>query len=138
MFDGVCNLCNGWVLFVIDRDPRGRFAFAPVQSDAAADLLRERGYPLSDPDAPASILLIEGQRVYDRSTAVLRILRRLNRLWPAFSVLLLVPRAVRDPIYDWIARRRYRWFGRQETCRIPTPELRGRFLEDGPSAGGAG
>ena len=127
LFDGVCNLCNAWVLFVIDRDPGARFAFAPLQSDVAAVLLRERRYA-SKPDFPASIVLIEGDRLYDRSTAVLRIFRRLSGLWPALSVLLAIPRVPRDLVYDWCARRRYRWFGRLEACRLPTAELRSRFL----------
>lgn len=125
LFDGVCNLCNAWVQFVIDRDPRGRFVFAPLQSEGAAALLRHRAYagtPL------ASIVLIEDGRVYDRSTAVLRIVRRLSGLWPALSLLLAVPRPIRDVVYDWSARRRYRWFGRQDACRVPTPELQSRFL----------
>ena len=127
LFDGVCNLCNAWVLFVIDRDPGARFAFAPLQGDVAAALLRERRYQ-SRPDFPASIVLIEEGRVYDRSTAVLRIFRRLTGLWPALSVLLAIPRVPRDLVYDWCARRRYRWFGRLEACRLPTAELRSRFL----------
>ncbi|MBA3258928.1 MAG: thiol-disulfide oxidoreductase DCC family protein [Gemmatimonadales bacterium] len=125
LFDGVCNLCNAWVLFVIDRDPRGRFAFAPLQSEGAAALVRRRGYA----GAPlATIVLIEDGRVYERSTAVLRIVRRLSGLWPALSLLLAVPRPIRDAVYDWSARRRYRWFGRQDACRVPTPGLRSRFL----------
>jgi predicted DCC family thiol-disulfide oxidoreductase YuxK len=115
------------VLFVIDRDPHGRFAFAPLQSDVAAGLLRERRYE-SNADFPASIVLIEGERVYDRSTAVLRIVRGLSGLWPALSVLLAIPGRLRDLVYDWSARRRYRWFGRLEACRLPTAELRSRFL----------
>ncbi|MBA2459308.1 MAG: thiol-disulfide oxidoreductase DCC family protein [Gemmatimonadales bacterium] len=125
LFDGVCNLCNAWVRFVIDRDPRGRFVFAPLQGERAAALLREQGYR----GAPlASIVLVENGRVYDRSTAVLRIARRLRGLWPVLGLLLAIPRPVRDVMYDWIGRRRYRWFGRQDQCAVPTPELRSRFL----------
>jgi predicted DCC family thiol-disulfide oxidoreductase YuxK len=133
LFDGVCNLCNASVLFVIDRDPGGRFVFAPLQGEEAAELLRERGYA-SDPDNPASILLVEGDRVFDRSTAALRIARGLSGLWPVLSVLLAVPRPLRDAAYDWAARRRYRWFGKLDACRMPTPELRSRFLGDGVRA----
>jgi predicted DCC family thiol-disulfide oxidoreductase YuxK len=133
LFDGVCNLCNASVLFVIDRDPRGRFAFAPLQGDEAGALLRQRGYD-TDPENPASILLVEGDRVYDRSTAALRIARRLSGLWPALSLLMAIPRPLRDAAYDWAARRRYRWFGRLDACRLPTPELRSRFLGGGVEA----
>lgn len=133
LFDGVCNLCNASVLFVIDRDPRARFAFAPLQGEEAAALLGERGRR-TDPENPASILLVENDRVYDRSTAALRIARHLSGLWPALSVLLLVPRPLRDAVYDWAASRRYRWFGRLDACRLPTPELRSRFLGGGVEA----
>jgi predicted DCC family thiol-disulfide oxidoreductase YuxK len=125
LFDGVCNLCNASVLFIIDRDPRGRFAFAPLQSDYAAALLREHGW---QGDALTTVLLIEDGRVYDRSSAALRIARGLSGLWPLFSVFRIVPRPLRDLAYDWLARHRYRWFGRTESCRVPTPELRSRFL----------
>jgi len=125
LFDGVCNLCNESVLFVIDRDPRGRFAFAPLQSEYAASLLREHGYSA---DALASVVLVENGRVYDRSSAALRIARDLSGFWPALSVLTMVPKPLRDFLYDWLARRRYRWFGRTDACRVPTPELRARFL----------
>lgn len=125
LFDGVCNLCNGWVNFVIDRDPRGRFAFAPLQSATADELLKQRGYARNPLE---SIVLADGARVYDRSSAVLRIVRGLSGLWPLLYGLILIPRPVRDVMYDWVARRRYRWFGREASCRIPTPELRQRFL----------
>jgi predicted DCC family thiol-disulfide oxidoreductase YuxK len=132
LFDGVCNLCNGAVLFIIDRDPRARFSFAPLQSAEAERLLRERGHAgrerTSSPDEPATIVLLDREGVYERSTAALRIARRLSGLWPAFYILMLVPRPVRDLAYDWVARHRYRWFGRLDACRIPTPELRERFL----------
>jgi predicted DCC family thiol-disulfide oxidoreductase YuxK len=125
LFDGVCNLCNASVLFIIDRDPRGHFAFAPLQSEYAAALLREHG---RQGDALATVLLIEDGRVYDRSSAALRIARRLSGLWPLLSVFRIVPRPLRDLAYDRLARHRYRWFGRTEACRVPTPDLRNRFL----------
>jgi predicted DCC family thiol-disulfide oxidoreductase YuxK len=125
LFDGVCNLCNASVLFVIDRDPRGQFAFAPLQSEYGSSLLRTYGYR---GDALTTVLLIEDERIYDRSTAALRIARRLSGLWPLLSVFRIVPRPVRDLAYDWLARHRYRWFGRTDACRVPTPELRSRFL----------
>jgi predicted DCC family thiol-disulfide oxidoreductase YuxK len=125
LFDGVCNLCNASVLFVIDRDPRGQFAFAPLQSEHGMALLREHGYR---GDALTTVLLLEDGRLYDRSTAALRIARRLSGLWPLLSAFRVVPRPIRDVVYDWLARHRYRWFGRTDACRVPTPELRSRFL----------
>lgn len=125
LFDGVCNLCNGSVNFIIDRDPAGRFQFAALQSDAAAGLLRPFGVATDRLD---SVVLVEGGRLYRRSDAALRIARRLSGAWPLLTAFRLVPRPVRDAVYDWVARNRYRWFGRQEACRLPTPELRARFL----------
>ena len=125
LFDGVCNLCNASVLFVIDRDPGGHFAFAPLQSPAAASLLAERGFVGAE---LSSVLLVEGDRVRTRSGAALGMVRRLSGAWPLLSALMIVPRPIRDAVYDWIGRNRYRWFGRQDECRIPTPELSSRFV----------
>ena len=124
LFDGECNLCNGAVAFVARRDPKGRFRFASLQSPVASRLLAGAARPLPD-----SIVLLEKGRVHTRSGAALRIALGLRSLWPLLGVLLLVPWPVRDWVYDWVARRRYRWFGRREACLVPTPELRARFLE---------
>ncbi|HLE57858.1 MAG TPA: thiol-disulfide oxidoreductase DCC family protein [Rhodothermia bacterium] len=124
-FDGVCNLCNGWVRFVILRDPAGVFRFAPLQSDAATHMMADRTkLPSSD-----SIILLSDDRFYTRSGAVLRIVKRLRWPWPMLSALLIIPAFIRDFVYDLIARNRYRWFGRRNECMIPTPEMRNRFLE---------
>jgi len=127
LFDGVCNLCNTTVNFILDRDPTGYFRFAALQSDAGARALRACGREAVAGD-PGSVILIEDGRVHERSDAMLRVVRHLSGAWPLLSVFLLVPRPVRDTVYRWIARNRYRWFGRSEQCRIPTPELRERFL----------
>ena len=124
LFDGVCNLCNAWVRFVIKRDPHARFAFAPLGSDAANELLRERQSTV----ASDSIILVEKDAIYDQSTAALRIARRLSGAWSLTSAFLVVPRVLRDAVYRLIARNRYRWFGRRDACMVPTPELRARFL----------
>ena len=133
IFDGVCNLCNTLVKFIIARDPEGRFQFAPLQSESGRRVLRERGVGEPYPDA---IILVESRQIYVRSTAALRIARQLRPPWPLAYGLIVVPRAVRDWAYDLIANRRYRWFGRRQTCMIPTAELRARFLEsiDSPAA----
>ncbi|SHK77878.1 thiol-disulfide oxidoreductase DCC family protein [Rhodothermus profundi] len=126
LFDGVCNLCNGFINFVIDRDPAGYFKFGALQSEAARPYLERFGL---QPDYLDSIILIEGGRCYRDSTAALRILRRLRGLWPLLYGLIVVPRPLRDAVYRWVARHRYRWFGRRAQCRVPTPDLLARFLE---------
>lgn len=125
LFDGVCNLCNGYVRFVVKRDRRGRVHFAPLQSAAAAELLRGSGV---DPQALDSIVLVDGAGVHRRSDAVLRVARLLDGAWPLLAALRVLPRPLRDALYDVVARHRDRWFGRRDECMIPTPELRSRFL----------
>jgi predicted DCC family thiol-disulfide oxidoreductase YuxK len=128
LFDGVCNLCNGAVNFIIDRDPEGYFRFAPLQSEVAQSYLEDPrlGQELG------TIVLVEEEHTYVRSTAALRIARRLTPPWHLLALGLLVPRPLRDPVYDWIATNRYDWFGKRDQCRVPTPELRSRFLEYDP------
>jgi predicted DCC family thiol-disulfide oxidoreductase YuxK len=133
LFDGVCNLCSGVVRFVIARDPDSRFRFAPLQSDAAAVRLQPFAGVMANLD---SIALVEGDRLFTRSAAALRIARGLRYPWPLAYVFIAVPGPLRDGVYDFIARRRYRWYGRRETCWMPTPELRARFLAvDTPKPG---
>ncbi len=127
LFDGVCNLCNGSVQFILDRDPAERFRFAALQSDAARRLLIALGRPAPTGE-PDSVVLVENGQVWERTDAALRIARSLRGLWRLFAVFLLVPRPLRDAVYRWVARHRYRWFGRTESCRVPTPALRARFL----------
>ena len=125
LFDGVCNLCSTSVQFILQRDPAGRFRFASLQSDLAQRLLTERGL---DPKALDSVVVIDGDRLYRESDAALRIARDLKGAWTILTVFRVIPRPVRDWAYRLIARNRYRWFGKSETCWLPTPELRGRFL----------
>lgn len=125
LFDGVCNLCNSSVNFVIDRDPDGYFKFAALQDEKVAPLRARFGIT---PEYLDSILLVEDGQCYRESTAALRIARRLKGAWPLLYGFILVPRPLRDVVYRWIARNRYRWFGKRDTCRIPTPELRARFV----------
>ncbi|MCS6798587.1 MAG: thiol-disulfide oxidoreductase DCC family protein [Myxococcota bacterium] len=128
LFDGVCALCDGLVRFVVRRDPVGRFRFAPLQSRAARDLLEALGHR-APADPPASVMLVENGRVYEASDAALRIARSLRGPWRALWILALVPRPLRDAVYRFVAARRYRWFGRHDTCTVPSPELRSRMLE---------
>jgi predicted DCC family thiol-disulfide oxidoreductase YuxK len=125
LFDGVCNLCNGFVRFVIARDPGAHFRFAALSSPAAARVLAEAGVTLPIPD---TIVLVDDGVVYYRSDAPLRIARGLRFPWPLAYGFTVVPRFIRDRVYDFIAARRYRWFGRRDLCMVPTPELRRRFL----------
>ena len=126
LFDGVCNLCNGFVQSVIERDPQGRFQFGALQSPAAQRVLSLHDAPSPLPD---SIVLVEDGRVYTRSTAALRIARGLGFPSALTYAFIAVPRPIRDWAYDVVANHRYRWFGRREACMLPTPELRSRFLD---------
>ncbi len=126
MFDGVCNLCNGFVQFVIEHDPDGRFQFAALQSAAAGRVLS--GHRPLGP-VPDSVVLVEEGRVFNGSTAALRIARGLGFPWALAAALLAIPRPLRDWMYAFVARRRYRWFGKREHCMVPTPALRSRFLD---------
>jgi predicted DCC family thiol-disulfide oxidoreductase YuxK len=127
LFDGVCNFCNRSVNWIIRRDKQGYFRFAPLQSEAG-EALQER-YGL-DPSALDTLVLVEGARVYVKSTAALRIVRRLSWPWQWLYGIIAVPRPVRDFAYDWFARRRYRWFGKRKECMVPSPKVRERFLSD--------
>ena len=129
LFDGVCNLCNGFVQFIIRHDQAERFRFAALQSEAGQALLAKHGFAPSAGAAELdSVLLLSGGQLYSHSSAVLRIARGLGGGWALAGVGGLLPRAWRDALYRFIARNRYRWFGRQESCMLPTPELQARFL----------
>lgn len=125
LFDGVCHLCSAIVQFAIPRDPRRRLRFAPLQSAISRQLLGQ----CADPPIPDSFVLIDRGRAYVRSAAALRIVRHLAMPWPILAVFGVVPRPVRDWAYDFVARRRYRWYGTRAVCFVPTPEIKDRFLE---------
>jgi predicted DCC family thiol-disulfide oxidoreductase YuxK len=125
LFDGTCGLCDRSVRFVLRRDSRGRFRFAPLQSGAAGRLLAAHGFT---PEQMETVVLIEKDRPHLRSDAALRIARHLDWPWPLVYAAILIPRPIRDAVYHFIARRRYRWFGRVEACAWATPEELRRFL----------
>ena len=125
LFDGVCNLCNGAVKFVIKRDNRNQFLFASLQSDEGKQILEEHNFP---DNKMKSFFLVENGKVYDRSTAALRVARRLTGLWPLLYGFIIVPGFIRDGVYNWIAKNRYQWFGKKDECMMPTPELKAKFL----------
>lgn len=126
LYDGVCHLCQGFVGFIIKRDPKKRFRFGFIQSAASQEKLR--AFP-TVPGGLNSVILLEGGRVFTKSSAALRIARRLEGGWPIFYVFILVPPFLRDAVYDFIARHRYRWFGRSPQCQVPAPEIGDRFLD---------
>lgn len=125
LFDGVCNFCNGAVNFVINRDRAGYFKFAALQSEAGEGLLNKYGI---DKVATDSVVLIEGDIAYTHSSAGLKIVRKLPTPWPLLYALIVVPKSIRDWAYRLFAKHRYRLFGRQHQCMMPTPEIRARFL----------
>jgi predicted DCC family thiol-disulfide oxidoreductase YuxK len=126
LFDGICNLCNGFVQFIIRHDSAGHFQFTSLQSEAGQRLLAQYGVTVAA--SPETVVLIEHGRLYTHSSAVLHILRGLGGAWQLFTLGLLVPRAMRDALYRFVARHRYQWFGQQDACMLPTPELAQRFL----------
>jgi predicted DCC family thiol-disulfide oxidoreductase YuxK len=125
LFDGVCNLCDGFVQFVIRHDAAGQFRFTSLQSPVGAEILEKHHIATQQ---LSSIVLSVGDSYYTRSDAALQILRRLSAPWKWMGLFLVLPRFSRDAVYDFIAKNRYRWFGQKDACMIPTPELRERFL----------
>jgi len=125
LFDGICNLCNGSVRFIISRDPEAHFTFASLQSDEGQRVLRRLGLPIADLD---SFVYIRDGQVYRRSAGALHVLKDLGGFWEIMYVFIIVPQPIRDLIYDIIAKNRYRWFGKRDSCMVPTPELKKRFL----------
>ncbi len=128
LYDGLCRLCAGTVLFVITRDRRARVHFASMQSAVGQRLLARFGLPGDD---LKTFVLVEASGHFTRSTAALRTARYLDGPWPWLYALIIVPRPIRDALYDWVARNRYRWFGRREACLTSDPRFRDRFLDDG-------
>jgi len=127
LFDGVCNLCDRTVRFVLEHDRSGRIRFAPLQSTYARVLLKQHGYELRDP--PESILVYDGGLLHAGSSGAVRIARALPFPWKLLAVFWIVPRPFRDWVYRFVARNRYRWFGRQDTCALPDPRWKSRFIE---------
>lgn len=130
LFDGICNLCQASVKWVIRNDPEGVFKMASLQSQAAQAILGERSVAMPD-----SVVLVDEEGVHTESMAAIRVARRLGRPWWVARLGPLVPRPLRDAVYRFVARNRYRWFGRQDSCMVPTPELRSRFLDADEAVG---
>ncbi len=124
LFDGECHFCDRSVQFILKRDRHGYFKFASLQSELGQKLLKKHQIP-TDTD---SFVLVTSKQAYVKSTAALKVVRHLTGLWKILYVFILIPRPLRNFVYDVIAKNRYRWFGRKESCDLPTPEMRRRFL----------
>lgn len=125
LFDGVCNLCNTSIDFILKRDKKNRFLVGALQEETGKRLLSKFEINSEYLD---SLVLIEDGQIHFRSTAALKIAKNLSGLWPLFYGFIILPQSMRDGIYDWIGRNRYRWFGKKNTCRLPTPEEKSKFL----------
>ncbi len=126
LFDGVCNLCNGAITFIIKRDKGDVFRYAALQSDIGKQLAQKHHIHLDKVD---SIILVTDKEAYLKSTAALRIAQKLSGGWPLLAGFLILPAFFRNWVYDLIARNRYKWFGKKDACMIPTPELRSKFID---------
>ena len=124
LFDGECNFCDASVQFILKRDPKGVFKFASLQSEVGQQLLKEYDVP----NNMDSIVLIDSDGYYTKSTAALKIARQLTDFWKYVYIFIIVPKFVRDIVYNIIAKNRYKWFGKKEACMLPTAEQRDRFL----------
>lgn len=125
LFDGVCNLCSSAVQFIIERDKNSKFKFASLQSEYGQEQLKK--HQLLDKNIDSVVLVEEGS-AYIKSTAALRIAKKLGGLYPLAYVFIIIPAFIRNWVYDYIARNRYQWYGKKEACWIPTPDLKARFL----------
>jgi predicted DCC family thiol-disulfide oxidoreductase YuxK len=125
LFDGVCNMCNTAVNFVIDHDSKAVFKFASLQSEQGKAIGRQYGI---DTTQLESVVLIKDGKAYAKSDAALQIARQFDGLWSWLYAFVIVPRFIRDSLYKWVANNRYKWFGKRESCRMPTKELKARFL----------
>lgn len=125
LFDGVCNFCNFWVNFIIDRDSKAFFKFTAVQSDTARQILKSNKIDAMKID---SIVLVINGKIFFKSSAAFQIARKLDGFWKLLYIFIIIPPFMRDRIYDFIASNRYKWFGKRETCRIPTDDEKHRFI----------
>jgi predicted DCC family thiol-disulfide oxidoreductase YuxK len=125
LFDGVCNLCSALVQFVIRHDPAAKFRFAAIQSEIGREIFQSHG--LDPADLQTFVFVTEG-KMFLRSDAAIEVVSRFGGAWRIFRIFQFVPKVLRDSIYSFIARNRYRWFGRKELCMVPTPEISERFL----------
>lgn len=125
LYDGVCHLCNGVVNTILLRDKSKTFRFSPLQSDRGQSLLKKFNLPTDDFD---SFVLVEGEHAYQRSDAAIRVMRGMGFPYNLGAALWILPPPVRDALYNWVAKNRYKWFGQYDSCLMPTPDIKERFL----------
>ncbi|WP_430899779.1 MULTISPECIES: thiol-disulfide oxidoreductase DCC family protein [unclassified Paraflavitalea] len=126
LFDSVCNLCNSSVQFIIKHDKKGQFLFGSLQGNYGQETLRKFNLPTNEFN---SFMLLEDGKLYTKSTGALRMLKHLGGAWSLLYAFIIVPKFIRDGVYNWVAKNRYKWFGKKEACWVPTPELKARFLD---------
>ena len=126
LFDGICNLCNQSVQFVIEHDSKNQFRFASLQSDFGQDFLKKNKLEATQFD---SIVFIEDDQFYTKSSAALKIAKYLDGITSWLTIFMIIPKPLRDIVYSFIAKNRYRWFRKNESCWLPTPELKAKFLD---------
>lgn len=126
LFDGVCNLCNSSVQFIIKHDMKGQFLFGSLQGNYGQETLRKLNMPTNEFN---SFMLLEDGKLYTKSAGALRMLKHLGGAWSLLYAFIIVPKFIRDGVYNWVAKNRYKWFGKKEACWVPTPELKARFLD---------
>ena len=127
LFDGICNLCNNIVIFIINRDTDNKFQFASIQSQSGKTLWHKHNLPI---DLIDSFVLIKNEKVYFKSTAGLHVLRELGGVWKLCYLFIIIPTCMRDIVYNYIAKVRYKTFGKRDRCMVPTDDLKDRFLEE--------
>ncbi len=127
LFDGVCNFCNNAVNFVIKRDKKNSLRFATLQSEVSHQILRNKKIEADD---LSSFVFIENEKIFTRSTAALRVCRYLTGMWPLMYGFMIVPKFIRDGVYNWVSGNRYKWFGKKEKCMVPTPQISAKFLKE--------
>ena len=125
LFDGICNLCNASIQLIIRNDSKRKFLFSPLSSDFSKRILKEERHL---DRIPESLVFIENSKTYFKSTAALKIARKMDRMWPIFYVLILIPESIRNFLYDQIAKHRYRLFGKKNSCMVPSKEIESRFI----------
>ncbi len=127
LFDGVCNLCSSSVQFIIKHDKKKQFRFASLQSPFGQKIMQQFGLPVNELN---SFILLENDKIYIKSTGALRVAGKLNALWPILYGFIIVPKFIRDAVYNYIAKHRYKWFGKKGGCWLPASELQKLFLDN--------
>ena len=126
LFDGICNLCEASVKFIIKRDKKGKFRFVAFQSVKGSEILEKNNYSNKKFD---TLILLKERKIYTKSTAALLIAKELHLIWKLFYIFIIIPKFLRDPIYLFISKNRYKWFGKKGSCLLPSPKIKSRFLE---------